>query len=119
MSEKTNEQALREAEQLLMDQVAYPAFAEKLASYGVQWANDDEFAMLDALGTRLYEQYGQRQQTVNPLLKRAYDSVFGEESPDARMTHVARQGVQANPSIKQAAVDYVYHLSELEQKQTA
>ena len=110
---------LEDAEQVLLRDVAHPAFLQKLAAYGIEPANADEFAQMDAMATALYANHVQqqeRQRTASrPLVKAAFAALFGQ-SPAQQQQPVnfkvaAAECLKQEPQVKQAALAYFNHLS--------
>ncbi len=122
MSTKDLEKQALEAEQVLVDNIALPAFADRLdGHHGIKWANEQEFATLHAMGTQLYQQHVEQQQTpssdVNPFLKAAYEQLAGQPAPvneDAQILAAATRCVESEASIKQAALDYFNYFNQLQ-----
>ena len=110
---------LEDAEQVLLRDVAHPAFLQKLASYGIEPANADEFADMDAMATQLYANHMQRQEqqrtASRPLVKAAFAAMFGQTpSPQQRPVNfqaAAKECLKQEPQVKQAALAYFNHLS--------
>jgi len=118
--DKELEKKAAAAEQQLIAEIDIPAFASRLEQHGIKWANDEEFAMLHAIGVQEYEQYLSQQRPangVNPFLKAAYDATCGSQQnvdPDLAILAGAKQAVASAPALKQAALDYFSYFSQLQ-----